>query len=126
MARMMTQTRISSLDALWHLSVGQSAAAGPSTASNTKMKERGKLKKSSTTRPKASNPRSKKKVAPPTSKQFAKQGTDDPGDIDIEQGVISTRQSDRANPPQDSDEDERDLPRQKSPLKRSQSRTILS
>jgi len=104
----------------------QSAAAGPSTASSTKTKEREKLIKSSTIRPKESNPQSKKKVAPPTSKQFAKQGTDDPGDIDIEQGVISTRQSDRANPPQDSDEDERDLPRQKSPLKRSQSRTILS
>src|SRR6266545_4053360 len=102
MARMMTQTRISSLDALWHLSVGQSAAAGPSTASSTKTKEREKLRKSSTIRPKASNPQSKKKVAPPTSKQFAK------------------------HPPQDSDDNERDLPCQKSPLKRSQSRTILS
>ena len=104
----------------------QSAIAGSSAASNGKTKERGKLRKSSTTRPKASNPRPKKKAAPPTLSQFTKQGKDDPDDMDIGQGAILKHQSEQPSPPQGSDEDERDLPRQKSPPKKRQSRTILS
>ena len=101
----------------------QSAGTGPSTALT---KERGKLRKSSTTRPKASNPRPKKKAAPPTLSQFAKQGKDDPDDMDIGHGAILTHQFEQPSAPQDSDEDERDLLFQKSPPKKRQSRTILS